>query len=379
MYDFLIVGAGLYGATFARLAKDAGFTCMVIDKRKHVAGNAHTVLHDDYYIHKYGPHIFHTDEDDVWSFVNRFASFNRFTNQPVANWGGVLYNLPFNMNTFREMFGVTTPDAAIDRIKLEIELAGISKITNLEEQAISMVGTTIYGRLIKNYTEKQWGRPCTELPPEIIKRLPLRFTFDNAYFNDRHQGIPVCGYTDMVHNMLDGIDVSLRVDFFNDRFNCEKAGKVLVYSGPIDQFFDYRYGKLEYRSLRFEEIMYKSTDNAQGVAVMNYTSMDKPYTRSVEHKHFTGSEANGTVVTYEYSRPASTADEPFYPVNDRKNNEIYDMYRIDASKLKNVIIGGRLGTYRYLDMDDVISLAADDFVKASRYLKDREKLLKNTR
>ena len=366
-YDFLIVGAGLYGATFARFATDAGYSCLVIDKRKHVAGNAHTVPHDDYFIHKYGPHIFHTDDYGVWEFVNRFSDFNRFTNQPVANYLGELYNLPFNMNTFHQIFGSTMPSDAMKMIDAEIKAAGITKITNLEEQAISMVGTTIYEKLVKGYTEKQWGRPCRELPPEIIKRLPLRFTFDNAYFNDRYQGIPLMGYTRMVEIMLKGIDVMTNVDFFKTRGDAEKAARHIVFSGSIDAFFDFRNGALEYRSLAFVEMSY-FVDNAQGVAVMNYTDDLCPYTRVIEHKHFTGSTCPGTVLTYEYSRPASAHEEPYYPVNDERNNRIYAMYKNDAKQLKNVTFGGRLGTYSYLDMDDVIMLAHDDFQKVQKRL-----------
>jgi len=370
MYDFLIVGAGLYGASFARFAADAGFSCLVIDKRKHVAGNAYTAPHDDYFIHKYGPHIFHTDDDEVWEFVNRYAQFNRFTNQPMANWRGNVYNLPFNMNTFQGIFGVTSPNEAKKMIDAEITAAGIKEVRNLEEQAISMVGTTIYERLVKDYTEKQWGRPCSKLPPEIIQRLPLRFTYDNAYFNDRYQGIPEGGYTKMVMLMLKGIEVLTQVDFFNDRYNCEKAAKQLVFTGPIDAFFDYRYGKLEYRSLRFYERSY-FVDNVQGVAVMNYTDAETPWTRVVEHKHFTGSQSPNTVLTYEFSIPASDGKEPYYPVNDEKNNKLYAQYRYDASKLKNVVIGGRLGTYRYMDMDDTIIQAKRDFDEALIRLKKR--------
>ena len=371
MYDFLIVGAGLYGATFARLATDAGFSCLVIDKRSHVAGNAYTVPRDDYYIHKYGPHIFHTDDDDIWKFVNQYAQFNRFTNQPVANYNGKLYSLPFNMNTFYQVFGVTDPKGAKQMIEAEIRAAGITEIHNLEEQAISMVGTTIYERLVKCYTEKQWGRPCNELPPEIIRRLPLRFTYDNAYFNDRYQGIPEDGYTALVKRMLSGIEVRTHVDFFRDRFSCEKAAKRIVYTGPIDAFFDFRYGKLEYRSLRFYEHSCFA-DNAQGTAVMNFTDDKTPWTRRIEHKHFTGSTCPGTFLTFEFSIPASTENEPYYPVNDKKNIILYKQYRYDASKLKNVVIGGRLGTYRYMDMDDTIMLAKNDFDETLKHLENTE-------
>ncbi len=359
MYDFLIVGAGLYGATFARCVADRGFSCVVIDKRKHVAGNAYTEPHDDYFIHKYGPHIFHTDSEDVMSFIKRFAELNHYMHQPIAEWGGVVYNLPFNMNTFKQMFGTTTPDSAKKHIAQEIKAAKIRSVRTLEDQAISMVGTTIYERLICGYTEKQWGKPCDQLPPSIIKRLPLRWTYDNRYFDDRYQGIPVSGYTEMVKNMLSGIDVRLRTDFFASRDEAENAAKVIVFTGPIDAFFGHRNGALEYRSLRFDE-RHLSDDNFQGTAVKNSTSFLTPWTRVVEHKHFTGSTCKGTVLTYEYSRPASTTEEPFYPVNDEKNMKLYAAYRNDARYTPNVIFGGRLGQYRYMDMDDVIEQALID-------------------
>ena len=361
-YDYLIVGAGLYGAVFARQKTDAGKTCLVIDRRDHIAGNVYSDKIEGIDVHMYGPHIFHTDKEDVWEYVNRFAKFNHFTYCPVANYNGELYNLPFNMNTFTKMWpDVKTPAEAQARIAEQVKAAGITEPKNLEEQAISLVGTDIYEKLIKGYTEKQWGRPCTELPSFIIKRLPVRLTFDNNYFNHPHQGIPVEGYTKMVENMLEGIEVRIGVDYLTDRDNLRQQADTIVYTGPIDEYYDYRFGELEYRSLRFEtEVL--DEPNHQGVAGMNYTDTNHPYTRIVEHKHFLMGkcDTNKTVITKEYSATWSRGDEPYYPVNNDKNATLYAKYKELADSEDNVIFGGRLGTYRYMDMDQVIKQALDD-------------------
>ena len=361
-YDYLIVGAGLYGAVFARQKTDAGKTCLVIDRRDHIAGNVYSEKIEGIDVHMYGPHIFHTDKEDVWEYVNRFAKFNHFTYCPVANYNGELYNLPFNMNTFAKMWpDVKTPAEAQSKIKSQVEEAGITEPNNLEEQAISLVGTDIYEKLIKGYTEKQWGRPCTELPSFIIKRLPVRLTFDNNYFNHPYQGIPIDGYTAMVEKMLDGIEVRLGVDYLAERDSMRALADTVVYTGPIDEYYDYCYGELEYRSLRFEtEIL--DEPNHQGVAGMNYTDTNHPYTRIVEHKHFLMGkcDTNKTVITKEYSANWKKGDEPYYPVNDEKNAALYAKYMTLAESENNVVFGGRLGTYRYMDMDQVIKQALDD-------------------
>lgn len=361
-YDYLIVGAGLYGAVFARQKTDAGKKCLVIDRRDHIAGNIYSKKIEGIDVHVYGPHIFHTDKEDVWEYVNRFAKFNHFVYSPVANYNGELYNLPFNMNTFTKMWSdVNTPEQAREKINQQVAASGITEPKNLEEQAISLVGTDIYEKLIKGYTQKQWGRPCTELPAFIIKRLPVRLTFDNNYFNHPHQGIPKCGYTKMVENMLDGIEVKLGVDYLESRDDYRAMADKVIYTGPVDEFFDYRFGELQYRSLRFEtEIL--DEDNHQGVAGMNYTDIDHPYTRVVEHKHFLFGAGNPdkTIITKEYSADWKKGDEPYYPVNDEKNSALYARYKELADKEENVIFGGRLGTYRYMDMDQVIKQALED-------------------
>ena len=360
-YDYLIVGAGLYGAVFAREAADRGKKVLVIDRRPHIAGNVHTEKINGILIHRYGAHIFHTNNPEVWAYVNRFASFNRFTNAPVANFRGELYSLPFNMYTFNKMWGVVTPDEAAAKIAEQRgEITGEPR--NLEEQAISLVGRDIYEKLIKGYTEKQWGRPCTELPSFIIRRLPVRFTFDNNYFNSLYQGIPVGGYTEMVSRMLSGTEVRLNEDYLADRHRFDSLADHVVYTGPLDAFFDYRLGRLEYRSLRFENEHLK-IGNYQGNAVINYTDREVPFTRIIEHKWFEfgrdedGNDLPTTVISREYPAEWKPGDEPYYPINDRKNNDLAEAYRKLAASESRVIFGGRLGDYRYYDMDAVIEQA----------------------
>lgn len=360
-YDYLIVGAGLYGAVFAREAADRGKRILVIDRRPHIAGNVHTEKINGILVHRYGAHIFHTNSPEVWTYVNRFASFNRFTNAPVANFRGELYSLPFNMYTFNKMWGVVTPDEAAAKIAEQRgEITGEPR--NLEEQAISLVGRDIYEKLIKGYTEKQWGRPCTELPSFIIRRLPVRFTFDNNYFNSLYQGIPVGGYTEMVSRMLSGTEVRLNEDYLADRHRYDSLADRVVYTGPLDAFFDYRLGRLEYRSLRFEN-EHLEIGNYQGNAVINYTDREVPFTRIIEHKWFEfgrdedGNDLPTTVISREYPAEWKPGDEPYYPINDRKNNDLAEAYRKLASGESRVIFGGRLGDYRYYDMDAVIEQA----------------------
>ena len=361
-YDYLIVGAGLFGAVFAHEAVKAGKTVLVVDKRPHIAGNVYTEDVEDIHVHKYGAHIFHTNNRTVWNYVNQFAEFNRFTNSPVANYHGELYSLPFNMYTFNKMWGVVTPEEAAAKIEEQRKAAGIINPQNLEEQAISLVGTDIYEKLIKGYTEKQWGRPCTELPAFIIKRLPVRLTFDNNYFNALYQGIPVGGYTNMVANMLKGIEVKLNCYYLESKEELDKLADKVVYTGPIDAYFNYDLGPLEYRSVRFEtEVLDKP--NFQGNAAVNYTDRETPWTRIIEHKWFEfGKDANGndlpkTVISREYSSEWKVGDEPYYPVNDEKNSELYKKYKALAEKESKVIFGGRLGEYKYYDMDAVIDSA----------------------
>ncbi|MBR6880527.1 MAG: UDP-galactopyranose mutase [Clostridiales bacterium] len=357
-YDYLVVGAGLYGAIFAREMTDNGKKVLVIDKRDHIAGNIYTEEVEGINVHKYGAHIFHTNDKRAWEYVGRFAEFNRYTNSPVANYNGELYSLPFNMYTFNKMWGVVTPEEAAAKIEQQRKEAGITEPSNLEEQAISLVGKDIYEKLIKGYTEKQWGRPCTELPSFIIKRLPVRLTFDNNYFNALYQGIPMGGYTKMVDKMLDGIEVRLSTDFLSDRDGFMKLAEKIVYTGPIDQFFDYEFGPLEYRSVRFEtEILDKP--NFQGNAVVNYTDSKTPFTRIIEHKFFEFGTQEKTVISREYSSAWKLGDEPYYPVNDDKNGQLYARYREKADSLSNVIFGGRLGEYKYYDMDVVVARALD--------------------
>ncbi len=357
-YDYLVVGAGLYGAVFAQQAKAAGKKVLVIDKRDHIAGNVHTEEVEGINVHVYGAHIFHTNNKQVWDYVNRFAEFNRFTNSPVANYKGELYSLPFNMYTFNKMWGVVTPQEAEEKIAQQKAAAGITEPKNLEEQAISLVGTDIYEKLVKGYTEKQWGRDCKELPAFIIKRLPVRFTFDNNYFNALYQGIPMGGYTKMVANMLDGIEVRLGVDYLQDKETLDALAEKVVYTGPVDAYFDYKLGTLEYRSVRFEnEIL--DMPNFQGNAAVNYTDRETPWTRIIEHKWFEFGTQPKTVISREYSSEWKPGDEPYYPVNDEKNSALYAQYKCLAEGQSKVIFGGRLGEYKYYDMDAVIDAALE--------------------
>ena len=357
-YDYLVVGAGLYGAVFACEAKKAGKKVLVIDKRSHIAGNVHTEEVEGINVHVYGAHIFHTNNKRVWDYVNQHAEFNRFTNSPVANYKGELYSLPFNMYTFNKMWGVVTPEEAEAEIERQRKAAGITEPKNLEEQAISLVGTDIYEKLVKGYTEKQWGRDCKDLPAFIIKRLPVRLTFDNNYFNALYQGIPMGGYTKMVAHMLDGIEVQLSTDYFANKEALDALAETVVYTGPIDAYFDYKLGYLEYRSVRFEnEVLDKP--NFQGNAAVNYTDRETPWTRIIEHKWFEFGTQPKTVISREYSSEWKPGDEPYYPVNDEKNGALYQQYKALAEGEKNVIFGGRLGEYKYYDMDAVIAAALD--------------------
>ena len=355
-YDYIIVGAGLFGAVCARELTDAGNKCLVLEKRSHIAGNVYTEKREGIDVHVYGAHIFHTSIEEVWAYVNRFAKFNRFTNSPVANYKGELYNLPFNMNTFSRMWGVVTPQQAKEKIAQQVAEAGITEPKNLEEQAISLVGRDIYEKLVKGYTEKQWGRDCKDLPAFIIKRLPVRFTFDNNYFNDPHQGIPVEGYTAMAAKMLEGIEVKLDTDYLADRAKWDSLAEKVIYTGPIDAFYGYRLGNLEWRSLRFETETL-DTGNFQGVAAMNYTDRETPWTRIIEHKHFTYGTQPKTIITREYPAAWKMGDEPYYPINDAKNSELFERYRALSEQENKVLFGGRLGEYKYYDMDKVIASA----------------------
>ena len=364
MYDYLIVGAGLFGSVFARQATDAGKKVLVIDKRPNIAGNVYTQDIEKIHVHKYGAHIFHTNNKEVWEYVTKFAEFNRFTNSPVANYKGELYSLPFNMYTFNKMWNVITPQEAAAKIEEQRKEAGITEPQNLEEQAISLVGKDIYEKLIKGYTEKQWGRDCKDLPSFIIKRLPVRLTFDNNYFNALYQGIPVGGYTKMVANMLDGIEVRLNTDYLENKDELDKLAEKVVYTGAIDAYFDYKLGALEYRSVRFDtEVL--DTPNFQGNAAVNYTDRETPWTRIIEHKWFEfgkddeGNDIPKTVISREYSSEWKVGDEPYYPVNNEKNGKLYQEYKKLAEDEKNVIFGGRLGEYKYYDMDAVIASALD--------------------
>ena len=360
MLDYLVVGSGLFGATFAHLAKKAGKSVMVVEKRPHVAGTCYTENVEGSDVHKYGAHIFHTSNARVWNFVNSFVPFNRYTNSPVALSRGRLFNLPFNMNTFYQLWGVKTPAEAMAKIEEQRAASGVTEPRNLEEQALSLVGRDVYEALIKEYTEKQWGRKCTELPTSVIKRLPVRFTFDNNYFNDLFQGIPVGGYTGLVKAMLEGIEVRLDMDFLKCRSELESLAKKIVYTGPIDEFFSFRLGTLEYRSLRFETELLDCT-NFQGNAVVNYIDASVPYTRIIEHKHFEFGEQPKTVITREYPMTWEPGKERFYTVNDEKNSRLYQEYVALSKQLPNVIFGGRLAEYKYYDMDDVIERAMDVF------------------
>ncbi len=369
MYDYLIVGSGLYGAVCAHELNKAGKKVLVIDKRPNIAGNVYTEKVEGINVHVYGAHIFHTPDKEVWNYVNGFAEFNNFINCPIARYRNECYNMPFNMNTFTKLWpDVFTPEEAERRINEEIGESYVKEPANLEEQAINLVGKTIYEKLVKGYTQKQWGRECTALPAFIIRRLPVRFTFDNNYFNDRYQGIPVGGYTKMVENMLKGVEVRLNCDFFEHKDELAACAEKIIYTGAIDRYFDYCYGALEYRSVRFEtEVLNKP--NFQGNAAVNYTDGETPWTRIIEHKWFEfGKDENGnelpkTVISREYSSEWKKGDEPYYPVNDAKNGELYAKYKQLAEGEKNVIFGGRLGQYRYYDMDDVIAAALNDIRK----------------
>ena len=355
-YDYLVVGAGLFGAVFAREAVRAGKTVLVIDKRPNIAGNVYTQEMEGINVHIYGAHIFHTNNKQVWDYVNQFAEFNRFTNAPVANYKGELYSLPFNMYTFNKMWGVVTPQEAEAKIEAQRREAGITEPKNLEEQAISLVGRDIFERLIKGYTEKQWGRDCKDLPAFIIKRLPVRLTFDNNYFNALYQGIPMGGYTKMVENMLQGIEVRLNVDYLTNKAELDALADKVVYTGAIDAYFGYQLGALEYRSVRFEtEVL--DMPNFQGNAAVNYTDRETPWTRIIEHKWFEFGDQPKTVISREYSSEWKVGDEPYYPVNDEKNGQLYQQYKALAERENRVIFGGRLGEYRYYDMDAVIASA----------------------
>ena len=366
-YDYLVVGAGLFGAIFAYEANKAGKKVLVIDRRPHVGGNIYTEEVEGIQVHKYGAHIFHTSDNEVWDYIQQFAEFNRYTNCPVARYKDEMYNLPFNMNTFSKMWGIKTPEEAKEIIDRQIKEAGIKEPANLEEQAISLVGRDIYEKLIKGYTEKQWGKRASELPSFIIRRLPVRYVYDNNYFNDQYQGIPIGGYTQIIEKMLEGVEVRLGVDFFEDREILESEADHIVFTGMIDAFYDYCYGELEYRSLRFETETL-DMENYQGNAVVNYTEYEIPYTRIIEHKHFeygcqggygnTGTPAiQKTVITREYPAAWEKGAQPYYPMNDEKNNALYERYRELAEKEEHVIFGGRLGLYRYYDMHQVIAEA----------------------
>ena len=360
-YDYLIVGSGLYGSTFARLAKDSGKSVLIVEKRNHIGGNVYTENIEGINVHKYGAHIFHTDNKEVWDFVNRFAKFNDYKHKVLANYKGEIYNLPFNMNTFKQMWNVDTPEGAKNIISNQSR--GINEINNLENQCISMVGVDIYNKLVKGYTEKQWGRECKDLPAFIIKRLPLRFEYNNDYFNDRYQGIPIGGYTKLIENMLDGIEVKLNYDYLKhkDEIEYEK----LVYTGPIDEFFDCSLGNLEYRSIRFETEIFEKLDY-QGLSVVNYTDKETPYTRIIEHKYFEDIKSNRTVISKEYPQEYNMNNEPYYPINDEKNNKLFDEYQRLGQGLTNVIFGGRLAEYKYYDMDDAIYSAMKRYYSIAR-------------
>lgn len=353
MYDYLIVGAGLFGSVFAYEATKKGKTCLVVDKRKHIGGNVYTENRKGINVHKYGAHIFHTSNKMIWDYIQQFATFNRYTNSPIAIYKDEVYNLPFNMNTFSKLWGIKTPQEAKEIIENQRKKSGIINPSNLEEQAISLVGKDIYEKLIKGYTQKQWGKSCDKLPSFIINRLPVRFTYDNNYFNDLYQGIPVGGYTQIFEKMLASSDVRLNCDYLKHRDELNAIAKKIIYTGMIDEYFDYCYGELEYRSLRFDtEIL--NMDNFQGNAVVNYTDADVPYTRIIEHKHFEYGTQNSTIITKEYPKTWKRGDESFYPINNEKNNILYSKYLTLAKQEKNVVFGGRLGMYRYFDMHNII-------------------------
>lgn len=355
-YDYLIVGAGLYGAVFSHELTKRGKKCLVLDRRGHIGGNIYTEEVEGIQVHKYGAHIFHTNSKTIWAYVSQFAEFNRYTNSPIANYKGEIYNLPFNMNTFHQMWGVTRPEEARQKIEEQRTLSGIISPRNLEEQAICLVGPDIYEKLIKGYTRKQWGRPCTELPAFIIERLPVRFTYDNNYFDALYQGIPIGGYTRLVEKMLEGAEIRLNTDYLAGKNQYDRLAPVVIYTGPVDAYFQYRLGALQYRSVRFEtEVL--EMENYQGNAVVNYTDEETAYTRIIEHKHFEFGTQEKTVVSREYSAEWHPGGEAYYPVNDEKNTALYQKYRALAGAEKNVIFGGRLGSYKYYDMDTVIAAA----------------------
>ena len=355
-YDYIIVGAGLFGAVFAHEMTKNGKKCLIIEKRNHIGGNVYTENQENINVHKYGAHIFHTNNREVWEYINQFADFNRYTNSPVANYKGELYNLPFNMNTFYQMWGVKTPEEAKAKIEQQKAESKIENPENLEEQAISLIGRDIYEKLVKGYTEKQWGKKCEELPAFIIKRLPVRFTFDNNYFNDLYQGIPIGGYTKIIEKMLDGIEVKLNTDFFDDKDKWTNMADKIIFTGMIDQYYDYCFGELEYRGLNFEfETL--DVENYQGNAVINYTDAETPFTRIIEHKHFENSESPKTIITKEYPKTWTKGEEAYYPMNDDKNSKLFEKYQELAAKEGNVIFGGRLGMYQYYDMWQVIDEA----------------------
>ncbi len=357
-YDYLIVGAGLFGAVFAQEAKKKGKRCLVVEKRDHIAGNVYCEEIHGIQVHRYGAHIFHTSDPKIWDYVGQFAEFNHYINSPIARFRGELYNLPFNMNTFSKMWGIATPKEAQDIIASQIADLGITEPKNLEEQALSLVGRDVYEKLIKGYTEKQWGRDCRELPAFIIKRLPLRFTYDNNYFNDPYQGIPIGGYTRLVEKLLEGTQVRLQVDYLAHREELDKLADKIIYTGMIDQFYDYSLGVLAYRSVRFETEELEM-ENYQGNAVVNYTEREVPYTRIIEHKHFEFGKQPTTIISREYSSEWHKGDEPYYPVNDQRNNWLYAQYKEKAQREAKVIFGGRLGSYQYYDMDKVIGAALE--------------------
>lgn len=356
-FNYLIVGTGLFGATIAHSLTRSGKQCFVIDKRSHIGGNIYTKLVNGINVHKYGAHIFHTSNKQVWDFVNSFVEFNRYINAPIANYKGKLYNLPFNMNTFYQMWGVTTPEQAATKIEEQRRESGITHPRNLEEQAISLIGKDIYYTLIKDYTEKQWGRKATELPTFIIRRLPVRLTFDNNYFNDKYQGIPVGGYTKLVEKLLEGVEVKLDMDYFENKEYFDSVADRIIYTGEIDRYFDYCFGHLEYRTVSFETEILEGVSNYQGNAVVNYTDAETPYTRIIEHKHFEFGNQPDTVISKEYSKEWRLGDEPYYPVNDERNSALYTKYKALADAQERVIFGGRLAEYKYYDMHQVIERA----------------------
>ena len=359
-YDYLIVGAGLFGSVFAHEMAKKGKKCLVIDKKNHIGGNIYCEKINNINVHKYGAHIFHTSDKKIWDYVNIFCEFNNFINSPVANYEGTLYNLPFNMNTFSKLWdGVITPQDALNKIEEQKKELNGNEPSNLEEQAISLVGRDIYEKLIKGYTEKQWGRDCKDLPAFIIKRLPVRLTFDNNYFNDKFQGIPIGGYNVIIEKMLEGSDIELNVDYLKQRKNYENIANKILYTGMIDEYYEYKFGNLDYRSLQFESEVIKDVDNFQGNAVINYTERDIPYTRIIEHKHFEFNECKGTVITKEYPKNWQIGDEAYYPVNDEKNMSIFNKYIELSNKDTNIIFGGRLGNYKYYDMDKVIAASLE--------------------